>query len=87
MAHYSFFKTKAIINPNDKKINMVQSSSDCASKCDNEVDIHCRSFNFCPNTKECFLSERHVIDGSIQSSSNLFCDHYSSYFFQNFYFI
>lgn len=78
MAHYNFFKAKATINLNDKKINTIQSPSECASKCDNELDIHCRSFNYCPNTKECYLSEKHVVDGSIESSSNLLCDHYSS---------
>ncbi|RNA21589.1 antigen B membrane, partial [Brachionus plicatilis] len=87
LSHYSFFNIKASINPDDKKIDPVQSSSECASKCDNELDIHCRSFNYCPNTKECYLSERHLVDGTIDGSTSLVCDHYSRKYISDFTYI
>lgn len=76
--HYIQFDGKAIINKNDKKIESISTSSECASKCDNTKDIQCKSFNYCPNSKYCFLSERHLIDGSEADTSDLICDHYSS---------
>lgn len=79
LIHYNNFRTKASINPKDKKFTSINTPSECAEKCDNELKINCKSFNFCPNTKECYLSEKHFIDASGSTSSDLVCDHYSSY--------
>ncbi len=78
LIHYSLFPTSASINEKDKKFENINSASDCASKCDNEIGIHCRSFNYCPNENKCYLSERHLVDGNEQSGNNLACNHYSS---------
>lgn len=81
MIHYNRFQTKATINPKDKKISKIESPSDCAEKCDNELKINCKSFNYCPNSKECYLSDRHLVDGFEAGNGNLACDHYSSKLF------
>lgn len=77
MYHYNEFPTKSYISKKDLKIVDVKSASDCASECDNQKKIHCRSFNFCPELNTCFLSENHVIsvseDGLIE---DLVCSHY-----------
>ncbi|CAF0773656.1 unnamed protein product [Brachionus calyciflorus] len=75
--HYNEYPTKSFINKNDKQLEKVKSPSECASFCDNEKSIHCRSFNYCPDQGLCYLSERHVISDSEQGfSSDLLCSHY-----------
>ena len=82
MAHYTLFRSKATVNDNDVNYKPVQNPSECASRCDNELSIHCRSFNYCPTINACYLSDRHLDDGSqtstTSSSNSLYCDHYSS---------
>ena len=58
--HYEVFRTKVTVNPNDLKYEPVKEAKDCAAKCDNELSIHCRSFNFCPKSNLCYLSDRHL---------------------------
>ncbi|CAF0710186.1 unnamed protein product [Brachionus calyciflorus] len=87
LIHYNIFRTKASINPKDKKFQNIQTPSECADKCDNELNINCKSFNFCPNTKECYLSERHLVDGSSSSNGDLVCDHYSRKYIEDFTYI
>ena len=79
MFHYSQFPSQSSVNPNDLVYEPVESAIDCASKCDNQVDkLHCRSFNYCPDSKKCCLSDRHLIDSSETISQDLVCTHYSS---------
>jgi hypothetical protein len=82
LAHYDLFRVKATINKNDIKFADIKSPSDCASKCDGALTITCKSFNYCPNENTCYLSERHLDDGSqtstTTSTTELACDHYSS---------
>jgi hypothetical protein len=79
LAHYSYFPSKASINKNDLQYMKVDTAEQCAGKCDAEKQIHCRSFNFCPGSNLCYLSEKHTIDASSgDSTSDLVCDHYSS---------
>ena len=77
MFHYREFPAKASVNPKDKRIQ-VNSPSECARKCDQDTNIHCRSFNFCPDSNVCYLSTRHVVDASQSDNTNLVCTHYSS---------
>ena len=58
--HYEVFRTKVTVNPNDQKYEPIKEAKDCAAKCDNELSIHCRSFNFCPKSNQCYLSDRHL---------------------------
>ena len=85
LAHYDLFRAKASINKDDIQFTEIKSPSDCATKCDTSIKIACKSFNYCPNSNICYLSERHFDDGSLttttSSSNDLACDHYSSYFF------
>ena len=78
LIHYNNFRTKASINPKDKKFSSIGSPSECAEKWDNELKFYCKSFYFCPNSKECYLSEKHFYDNSGSTSTDLVCDHYSS---------
>ena len=82
MAHYNKFSAKASINKKDLVFTDVTTPSACASYCDYTVKLTCKSFNYCPNSNLCYLSERHFDDGSLtQDSVDLSCDHYSSKFF------
>ena len=78
MFHYTEFASKAAVNRKDKKVTGISTASDCAAICDKETNVHCRSFNFCPGTNECYLSETHLVDGTELSSNDLVCTHYSS---------
>jgi hypothetical protein len=79
LAHYNYFPSKATVNNKDLQFAQVDTADECAGKCDLEKSIHCRSFNFCPTSNQCFLSEKHIVDASSgDSSSDLVCDHYSS---------
>ena len=69
--------SKASVNPKDKNFP-ANSPSECATKCDKEIDIHCRSFNYCPDSNRCYLSTNHLLDGSEAGTSDLICSHYSS---------
>ena len=88
LAHYERFPAQASINKNDIQFTEIKTPSDCASKCDTSIKIACKSFNFCPTSNTCYLSERHFDDGSqtTTTNANLECDHYSSeqYFFKYF---
>ena len=67
------------MNKKDLQLLNVDTPSQCATKCDNQLKIHCRSFNFCPESKACYLSETHSIDGLAEGQTdNLECTHYSS---------
>jgi hypothetical protein len=88
--HYTEFPGKSVIN---KKVDIlyknIQTNRDCANLCDNEIEVHCRSFNYCPSTKECYLSTNHMID-SVDNTKiplNLVCTHYSRDYLQDFTFI
>ena len=76
--HYNLFKSKSSISINDKKISEINSALECASQCDNEKGIQCKSFNHCPASNTCYLSSSHFTDSSNLESSGLSCDHYSS---------
>lgn len=78
MYHYLQFPGKTLLNKEDTKIEAINTPSECASKCDNAKDLQCRSFNYCPNSKYCFLSEKHLVEGSAANTNDLLCDHYSS---------
>lgn len=74
---YTEFPGKATVNKKDK-MYQAMSPQECAKKCDNEIDLHCRSFNYCPDKNSCFLSETHLLDASEASTTDLICTHYSS---------
>ena len=77
--HYIQFDGKAVINKNDKKIESITTPTDCASQCDKSKDIQCKSFNYCPNSMYCYLSQRHLVEGTpVDSATDLVCEHYSS---------
>ena len=77
--HYTEYPSKSSINKNDLSFNNVASPSECAQKCDQSVDkIHCRSFNYCPESQKCYLSDKHVIDSIENLDQDLICTHYSS---------
>lgn len=77
MFHYNEYPTKSYIDKKDLKVENIKTASDCASKCDNQRDIHCRSFNFCPELSLCFLSENHVLSDSEDGFiDDLVCSHY-----------
>jgi hypothetical protein len=75
--HYDPIPQKALLSSKDKKIVNVNSANDCATYCDNELNIHCKSFNYCPDSNLCYLSETHLVNCN-ELSSSIFCDHYSS---------
>ena len=79
--HYNPIPIKVSINSKDKKVSNVNTINECASKCDNEDSIQCRSFNYCPDSNVCYLSQTHLVGGngtSPMSNANIMCDHYSS---------
>ncbi len=77
--HYTEYPSKSAINKNDLSFSNVASPSECASKCDSQVDkLHCRSFNYCPDSKTCYLSDKHVIDSASILNQDLVCTHFSS---------
>lgn len=86
--HYTQFPLRSTVNSKDKKYKDVKSASECAIKCNNEEKIHCRSFNFCPGTDVCYLSETHLLDSSEgESSGDLVCTHYSRNYMSDFTFV
>lgn len=88
MAHYNKLSTAALISNKDLLFTNINEAVDCAKKCDEELKIHCRSFNFCENEKKCYLSERHLVDSNGDtSSSNFACTHYSSIYLSQKYFV
>ena len=79
--HYVEYPSKSSVNKNDLSYGNVGSPSECASKCDAQTDkLHCRSFNYCPESKTCYLSEKHLIDSIETLNEDLVCTHYSSSF-------
>ena len=82
MFHYVQLDGKSIINKNDKKIESIATPSDCASQCDKSNGIQCKSFNYCPNSKYCYLSENHLDESTpVNPATDLVCEHYSSELF------
>lgn len=84
--HYTKFPSKQLTDPNDINFDMINDPADCAKKCDSEVKIQCRSFNYCPDLKKCYLSKNHIADSleNTNPDSNLACDHYSRDFLSDF---
>jgi len=80
LIHYDRFPARTEIDPKDILYSGIRSPSDCATKCDNELKINCRSFNYCRNENACYLSERHSPDilNSGSTTTDLTCAHYSS---------
>ena len=77
--HYTVYPSKSSVNKNDLSFANIRSPSECATKCDAQTDsLHCRSFNYCPESKICYLSNKHLIDSIDSLSQDLFCTHYSS---------
>ena len=62
----------------------VRDERECALKCNNAKDIHCRSFNFCEGANKklfCILSELNVHnegDRDPQLVDSSLCNHFSS---------
>jgi hypothetical protein len=76
--HY-YQPLQVAINKDDKLVENVPSASECATKCDKQSgNLHCRSFNFCPDSNQCYLSNSHLSLSS-PSQDELVCFHYSSY--------
>jgi len=77
LSHY-YQPLQVAINKDDKLVEKVASASECATKCDKETgDFHCRSFNFCPNSNQCYLSNSHLSLSTV-TQDDLVCFHYSS---------
>ena len=77
--HYRKADFDVAINKNDIKLSGVSSEKECAQKCDTATNIHCRGFNYCGITNECYLTETHLLsDASTTQQLNLVCSHYSS---------
>lgn len=78
--NYVQFPGQSAVNKKeDLEYSQVNDPTECAAKCNNELKIHCRSFNYCPNNKACYLSTKHSVD-SLSSGLNedFVCTHYSS---------
>jgi hypothetical protein len=78
LSHYTRFAITTKPDSKDLKYTGVKDSKECATKCDGENKIQCKSFNFCPNNNVCYLSANHLIDSSDSNADDLTCDHYSS---------
>ena len=53
-------KRQVVIKGNDNIVVDGVSKMQCAKMCVDQSDIECRSFEFCPNTSTCVLSQAHV---------------------------
>lgn len=65
----------------DYKLIEVKSASECASNCNSDTSLNCRSFNLCKNDKpgsfKCLLSETNIHrNANVTNTTD--CSHYSS---------